>query len=73
MKIHIMSHIKVHSSITYHILLAEFGELPMELYALNLTMSFQQRLAHLRSSWLVSQARSLSQHLAKQGANTCIN
>ena len=30
----------------------------------------KQLLAHLPSSWLVSQATSLSQHLAKQGANT---
>ena len=62
MKIHMMSHIKVCSS-TYRILLVEFGELPMELYALKLTMSFQQRLAHLPSSWLVKQATSLSPHL----------
>ena len=70
MKIHMMSRVKVRSSTTYHILLAEFGELPMELYALKLTMGFQQRLAHLPSSWLVGQATSLSRHLAEQGFNT---
>jgi len=70
MKIHMMSHVKVRSSTTYHILLAEFGELPMELYALKLTMGFQQRLAHLPSSRLVSQATSLSRLLAEQGFNT---
>ena len=47
MKIHMMSHIKVSSWTTYHILLAEFGEVPMESYALKLIMSFQQWLAHL--------------------------
>ena len=55
MKIHRMFHIKVHIS-TYHILLAEFSELPMKLYALKLTMGIHQRLAHLPSSWLVTQA-----------------
>ena len=69
MKIHMMSNIKVHPSTTYHILLAEFGELPMQLYALKLTLSFQQWLAHPPSSWLVSQAISLSHHLA-EGTNT---
>ena len=38
---HMMSHVKMCSSITYHFLLARFGELPMELYALKLTMGFQ--------------------------------
>jgi hypothetical protein len=46
-----MSHIKVHSLTTYHILLA--GELHMELYALNAIYRFQQWFAHLPSSWLV--------------------
>ena len=40
-KMHMMSHIKMCSLITYHILLAEFGEPPIELYALNHTMGFQ--------------------------------
>ena len=31
-----MSHVKVCSSTTYHIILAKFGELPMEIYALKL-------------------------------------
>ena len=34
MTIHMMSHVKVRSSTTYHILLAKFGELSIELYAL---------------------------------------
>ena len=55
---------------TYHILLAEFGELPIELYALKLTMGFQQRLVRLSPSWLVSKAISLFQHLAEQGIKT---
>ena len=38
---HMMSHVKVCSSTTYHILLAEFGELPIELYALKLSMDCQ--------------------------------
>jgi hypothetical protein len=66
---HIMSHIKVHSSTTYHILPANFEQLPIELYALKLIMGFQQRLAHLSPSWLVNKASSLSQHLAEQGFN----
>ena len=65
-----MSHIKIHYTITYHILLVEFGELPMELYALELTIGFQQWLAHLPSSWLDSQATSFSQHLTEQGFDT---
>ena len=47
MKMDMMSHVKVLSLITYHILLAKFGKLPIELYTLKLTMSFQQWLAHL--------------------------
>ena len=42
----------------------------MELYAPKLTVSFQQQLVHLPTSWLVNQAVSLSRHLAKRGANT---
>ena len=34
MKMHLMSHFKVSSLTTYHILLANFKELPIELYAL---------------------------------------
>jgi hypothetical protein len=70
MKMHVMSHIKVRSSTTYQILLAEFGEIPIELYTLKLIMGFQQQLTHLSPSWLVSKATSLSQHLAEQGFNT---
>ena len=33
-KMHMMSYVKVRSSITYHILLVELGEPPIELYAL---------------------------------------
>ena len=65
-----MPHIKVHALTTYYILLAEFGELPMELYALKLIKNFQQQFAHLPSSWLVRQVLSHSHHLAKQRANT---
>ena len=57
----ITSHVKVHSSTTYHILLAKFRELPMDLCALKLTTGFQQRFAHLPFSWLVNKATSLSQ------------
>ena len=38
MKMHVMSHIKVRSSITYHILVAKFGEFPIEVYTLKLIM-----------------------------------
>jgi hypothetical protein len=65
-----MSHVKVCFSTTYHILLAEFGELPIEIYARKLVMGFQQWLTHQSSSWLVSKAASLSQNMAKQGFNT---
>ena len=44
---HMMPHVKVHSLTTYHILLAKFGQLPIELYALKLIMGFQGWLAHL--------------------------
>jgi hypothetical protein len=70
MTIHMMSHVKVRSLTAYHILLAEFGEFPIKLYNFKLTMGFQRWHAHLPSSWLVSQATSLSQHLVKQGYNT---
>ena len=49
MKMHMMSHIKVRSSTTYHILLAEFEELLIESYALKLVVGRQQRLSHLSS------------------------
>ena len=71
---HMMSHVKVHSSTTYHILLAKFREFSIEiyiiLYTLKLTMGFQQQLIHLSPSWLVNKATSQSQHLAEQGFNT---
>ena len=44
-KIKMMSQVKVYSLTTIHILLAVFGELPIQLYALKLTMGFQQQLA----------------------------
>jgi hypothetical protein len=47
MKMHMMFHVKVRSLTTYHILLAEFGERPIELHALKLTICFQQQLAHI--------------------------
>ena len=34
MNMHMMSHVKVRSLITYHILMAKFGELPIKLYIL---------------------------------------
>ena len=70
MNINMMSHVKVHSLTFCYILLVEFGEFPIELYAFKLTTGFQRRHAHLPSSWLVSQATSLSRHLVKQGYNT---
>ena len=70
MKMHMMSHVKVCSSTTYHILLAKFKEFPIEVYTLELTMGFQQRPAHLSPSWPVNKATSQSQHLAEQGFNT---
>ena len=39
-----MSHVKMYSSTTFHILLVK---VPIELYTLKLTMGFQQQLAHL--------------------------
>ena len=41
MKMHIMPHVKVCSLTTYYVLLAEFGELPKEVYTHKLTMGFQ--------------------------------
>ena len=38
MKIHIICHVKVRSPSTIYILLAKFGEVLMELYALKLTL-----------------------------------
>ena len=70
MKMHMMSHVKVHSLIIYHILLAKFGELLIQLHAFKLTMGFQQWLTHIPPSWLVNKAPSLSQHIAEQGFNS---
>ena len=39
---HMMYHVKVCSSTTYHILLYEYGELPIELHTLKFTLGFQQ-------------------------------
>jgi hypothetical protein len=72
MQVHMMSHVKVNSLTTYHILLTEFGELPIESYVIKLSMGFQQRLAYLSPSWLVQKTTSLSQHLAEQGCNTLV-
>ena len=41
MKMHMMFHVKVSPLTTYHILLAKFGELPIELGALKLATCFQ--------------------------------
>ena len=43
MKVHMMPHVKVRPLTTYHILLVELEELPMELYALN-SMNFNNGL-----------------------------
>jgi hypothetical protein len=64
MKLHMMFRVKLRSLTTYHNLLAE---LPNELYTLKLPVSFQERHAHLPSSWVVSKATSTSRHLAEQG------
>ena len=65
-----MSHIKMHSSTIYHILLVEFGELLIELHPLKLTINFLQQLAQVSPSWLVSKATSLSQHMVEHEFNT---
>jgi hypothetical protein len=39
-KIYMISHVKARSSTTYQILLVKFGEFPIESYALNLTIRF---------------------------------
>jgi hypothetical protein len=70
MKMYMMSHIKVCPSTTYHILLVEFREPPIELSTLKLIMGFQQQLTHLSPFGLVSKEALLSQHLAKQEFNT---
>ena len=57
---HMMSHVKVSSSTTYHILFVQFEELPIELHAFKPTISFQQHLT-LSPSWLVSIVASFSQ------------
>jgi hypothetical protein len=51
-------------------MLAKLGDLLIELYALKLAMGSQQWLACLPSSWLVSQATSLSRHLVEHGFNS---
>ena len=67
-----MSHVKVQYLTTYHILLVEFGEFLVKLYALKLTIGSQRRRACLPSSWLDSQATSFSRHLIKQGLDTSL-
>ena len=68
--VHMISHMKMDSATTYHILFNEFGVLPTELYALEPTIGFHQQFAHLTSSWLVSQAALFFLHLAEQGFDT---
>ena len=51
---HMMSHVKVYPSTTYYIVLADFRELPLELYALQLTMGLQQWLAYPPIPFMVS-------------------
>jgi len=45
MKMHMVSHVEVHSSKTFHILLVEFGGCPIELHALKLTIGSRLQLA----------------------------
>jgi hypothetical protein len=45
MNMHMMSHVKVHSSTTDLIMLAKFGEILMELYALKPNLGIQRELA----------------------------
>ena len=59
MKIHVMSHDKVRCD-TLPYFFAKFGGIPMELIVLKLNIGLQQRHAHLPSSWLITQAASLS-------------
>ena len=54
----------------YHILLAKTGELPIEFYALKLTMDFQQRHVHQSLSLIASKATSLSWHIAQINSST---
>ena len=65
-----VTHIKVHPSTSYHILLVDNEELPVELNALKLTIGFQKWLVHLPSYWLFNQATSLFGHLTKQWFHT---
>ena len=41
---HMLAHIKVRSSITYHVLLAEFEGFSIEFYALKLTMGLPKKV-----------------------------
>jgi hypothetical protein len=63
----ILSHVKVCSLTTYHIRLAKFGEFPIGLYALKLTMGIQQWPAQMSPFWFIGRTTSLSQHLVEQG------
>jgi hypothetical protein len=55
MKMHVMSHVKVRSLTTYHILMAEFGELPIEFHALKLSSYKLSTIARPCIALLVSQ------------------
>ena len=57
-KMQMISHVKLCSTTTYHILSAKFGNFPIELHAFKFTIGFQQWLAHLSPSWLVKKAHS---------------
>ena len=52
------AHVKVHSLTTYHNLLAKFGKLPTDLYALKLTKGFQQRFTPPPSRWVIQASHS---------------
>ena len=70
MKIHMMSHIKVRSLRTYYIMLTKFGELPLDVYAHELTIGFQEQFTHLSSSWLVKSCNLTFPTPCKQGFDT---
>lgn len=46
MRIHMISHIKLHSSTSYHIFLAHFGQHLMDLDVLKLPTGFQKKPSH---------------------------
>jgi hypothetical protein len=57
------SHIKVRSPTSYQFFLSDSKNFPWNFHLLELSIGFQQCLAHLPSSWLVNQGILLSQPL----------